>query len=61
MSIQDYKFVPHGPWEKGSYKTYCINCGLVRLNNAFTDWALRMGCNNRDHTNYENERKKAGK
>lgn len=37
-------------------KQYCVKCGLVGLNNAFTDWAVRMGCNHRDHPSYANKR-----
>lgn len=51
-----YSMQPHGPWIAGSYKTYCQGCGLVRLNNDFTAWAIRYGCNNRDHPNYEQAR-----
>ena len=54
MSI--YKMVPHGPWIPGVYKTYCQNCGLVRLNNTFTAWAVKMGCDNRAHPNYQQAR-----
>jgi hypothetical protein len=60
MAKEPYKMEPHGPWVQGSYKTHCINCGLVRLNNDFTNWAIRMGCNNSDHPNYELQRRKSG-
>jgi hypothetical protein len=51
-----FKQVPHGPWVEGSYKPYCVRCGLVRLNNVFTTWAIQHGCNNREHPNYETAR-----
>jgi hypothetical protein len=57
--MNQYKFEAHGPWVAGSYKTHCQGCGLVRLNNSFTEWAIRMGCNNRDHPNYETVRRNA--
>ena len=60
MTKEKYEFEPHGPWIPGAYKTRCQKCGLVRLNNAFTEWAVRMGCNNRDHPNYDAQRNKAG-
>jgi hypothetical protein len=31
----------------------CIKCGLVRLNNRFTEWAMKNGCNNDEHPQYE--------
>lgn len=34
----------------------CVKCGLVCLNNDFTRWALRVGCNNREHPSYERYR-----
>lgn len=37
-------------------KQYCSNCGLIALNNPFTDWAIRMGCRHKDHSQYENKR-----
>ena len=61
MSKVPYKLEPHGPWIAGVYKTYCQSCGLVRLNNEFTNWCIRMGCNNREHPQYEFNRNKAGK
>jgi hypothetical protein len=56
-----YKFEAHGPWVIGSYKTYCQGCGLVRLNNDFTNWAIKHGCNNRDHPGYEAARSSLAK
>lgn len=31
----------------------CIKCGLVRLNNRFTQWAIKNGCNNDEHPQYQ--------
>ena len=59
--MSKFKIEPHGPWIAGVYKTYCQSCGLIRLNNEFTEWAIRNGCNNRDHPNYENARNTLGK
>ncbi len=58
-SNEKYEFEPHGPWVPGVYKVHCQKCGLVRLNNSFTDWAVSMGCNNQDHPMYEFQRSKA--
>lgn len=38
-------------------KQYCGNCGLIRLNNRFTEWAIKMGCKNDLHPAYNNKRK----
>lgn len=59
--MSEFKLKPHGPWVPGTYKPYCLNCGLVKLNNEFTAWAIRMGCNNQDHPQYEQQRQQAGK
>lgn len=56
-----FKFEAHGPWVPGVYKTYCLNCGLVRLNNRFTEWAIKHGCNNNDHPAYETARNTLGR
>lgn len=37
----------------------CDNCGLVYLNNSFTAWSVRMGCNANDHPDYERIKKKS--
>ena len=37
-------------------KAYCVKCGLFSLNNTFTDWAVRIGCNHKDHPSYDNKR-----
>jgi len=60
MKTEPYKYIPHGPWVplKGAGKTYCVGCGLVRLNNAFTRWAIDKGCNNEDHPQHNLHRKK---
>lgn len=55
-----YKFEAH------SFKTdlriagkqYCQHCGLLALNNEFTSWAIKYGCNNEDHPTYDAMRKK---
>lgn len=54
-----YKYEPHGPWipMKGIGKMKCVRCGLVRLNNDFTRWAIDKGCNNEDHPDHDRKRK----
>ena len=39
-------------------KHYCVKCGLIRLNNAFTDWAVSKGCNYQDDPGLARQRKK---
>jgi hypothetical protein len=39
-------------------KTYCTKCGLIFLNNKFTEWAVAKGCNNEDSPEYERARKR---
>lgn len=46
---------------KGVGKQYCKRCGLVALNNPFTDWCVRMGCNHEDHPQYEGTRRRLTK
>jgi hypothetical protein len=43
---------------KGVGKLYCVYCGLVNLNNDPTRWAVKMGCNYKDHVSYRNKMKK---
>jgi len=58
-----YKYEPHGPWIllNGVGKSYCLGCGLVNLNNDFTRWCVRMGCNSDEHPQYIQKRKQATK
>lgn len=37
-------------------KQYCLKCGLVALNNDFTTWSIRMGCNSESHPDYQKVR-----
>lgn len=34
----------------------CWNCGLIAMKNEFSQWAIRMGCNHKDHPSYESKR-----
>ena len=53
----EYKFDPHSPKKRKNISwPVCSKCGLIYLRNDFTDWAIKMGCNNNDHPNYERER-----
>lgn len=55
---EPYKFEPHNfNARKIAGKPYCCHCGLVALNNEFTRWAVKMGCNNGDHPQHDTVRK----
>ena len=56
-----YEYIVHGPWIplKGVGKFTCRKCGLVNLNNTFTQWAIKYGCNNEDHPDHEKQKHKA--
>ena len=54
-----YKFKAHSFNKRIVGKQYCSHCGLLALNNDFTRWSIKMGCNSGDHPNYKNERRKA--
>lgn len=49
-----YKFIPHNfvktkslPW------SVCRGCGLVTLNNKFTEWCETKGCDHLYHPGYK--------
>lgn len=53
MSKEEFKYEPHNfkkprsmPW------SVCVSCGLVSLNNRFTEWSVDKGCNSRYHPSY---------
>lgn len=56
---EPYKFEPHNPKGKIVGKDYCVKCGLLYLRNEFTQWAIKMGCNNEDHPQHAQIRKLA--
>ncbi len=58
---EPYKYEAHR-WGniKGISYAVCLHCGLVRLRNNFTEWCIKMGCDNRNSPQYKAMRKKAG-
>lgn len=50
-SMKGHSFVPL----KGVGKQYCRCCGLVALNNPISIWCIEMGCNYKDHPQYQNK------
>jgi hypothetical protein len=59
---EPYKMVGH-TWKplKHVGKSYCTRCGIVALNNEFTQWCIDRGCNHEDHPQYENARSRLTK
>lgn len=59
MSNIQYKTEPHHfiPCGKKTRipNQYCINCGLIYLKNELTEWAVRQGCNYKEHVSYKNK------
>ncbi len=58
---EPYKYKAHSFNRSVVGKQYCSRCGLIALNNPFTKWAVRMGCNNADHSQFKSQLKKARK
>jgi hypothetical protein len=54
---EKYKFVPHHFKGRVCGKQYCTKCGLVALNNPFSQWSIKMGCNSEYHSQYKQMRK----
>ena len=50
--MEGHSFVPL----KHVGKQYCRKCGLIALNNDFSQWCVRMGCNAEDHPQYASTR-----
>lgn len=38
----------------------CVKCGLLALRNTFTQWCIRVGCDNTSHPRYKYERGRCG-
>lgn len=53
LMTDEYKFEHHSWNSKIGHWPVCQKCGLIMMKNAFSDWAVRMGCNNRDHPQYD--------
>lgn len=46
-------FMQHHEWGRVlSGKSVCVECGLMRLHNALTDWCVKMGCEHAEHPQY---------
>jgi hypothetical protein len=57
-----FKIEPHNmELNKRIGRSVCKHCGLVALHNPFSQWSVRMGCNSREHPDYERQRAQAGR
>ncbi len=56
---EEYEFEKHQfVQSKTMGKQVCVKCGLVSLNNPFTDWAVQKGCNASLHPSFQSARMK---
>jgi len=54
-----YIYEPHKPRKRGNITwMVCDGCGLVYLNNEFTRWSIKKGCNYQDSPQFEDARKR---
>lgn len=51
--MEEHAFITNSRIGKG----VCRKCGLVALNNEFTQWSIRMGCNSEEHPSYQSKRR----
>ena len=59
--MNTFVYEPHSPKKRKNISwLVCSKCGLIYLNNDFTRFGIKYGCNNSDHPNYEKERMKTG-
>ena len=56
VESEPYKHEPHTFVHRAGGKMFCHVCGLIALNNAFSDWAVKMGCMHKDHPSYQSKR-----
>ena len=50
---QKYTMVAHSFTKRMVGKPMCSNCGMLKLNNTFSRWAVDKGCNNDLHPAYK--------
>lgn len=62
MKQEPYTLEPHNfkTWKKIAWPI-CVKCGLIALKNPLTEWAMKQGCNHKDHPSYESQRMKQTK
>lgn len=57
--VERYKFESHNFSGRICGKPYCVRCGLIALNNPFSQWSTDKGCLSENHPSYKNVRRKA--
>lgn len=55
---EEYQMEPHSWGAKIGHWPVCQKCGLIMMKNAFSEWAVRVGCMNALHPSYESVRHK---
>lgn len=56
---ESYKMEGHSFGGRAGGKPYCIKCGLMALNNAFSRWSVKHGCKSDLHPSFKAQRRKA--
>jgi hypothetical protein len=57
-----YKYEPHVmKYVKCLRREVCVKCGLLNLNNSFTQWSIKMGCESKEHPDYKEQMRKGAK
>lgn len=55
--MDPYKYEKHEPVKRRwAPWVMCKWCGLIYLNNDFTRWCVKMGCNNAAHPDHKKAR-----
>jgi hypothetical protein len=54
---EPYKNEPHNfnYHLTGTAYRYCVHCGLVAMRNELSQWAIKQGCNYKDHPSYSSK------
>ncbi|EBS4516411.1 hypothetical protein DQT32_03140 [Salmonella enterica subsp. enterica serovar Braenderup] len=59
MKKEEYTLEHHQfAFSKSLGKQYCVKCGLIVLNNGFSQWANEKGCMNELHPSYKSIKSK---
>jgi len=59
MEKEEYEHQAHRfVFSKPAGKHYCVQCGLIALNNGFSDWATEKGCLNEIHPSYKSTKRR---
>lgn len=57
-----FKYEAHSPKKRKHVAwSVCSKCGLIYLNNDFTRFSIKNGCNSNDHPGYAKARENSGR